>query len=515
MSPTELSQLIELGSNPIPGDAPAGADASNDSDYLAVMSELVKADRIDAGGPPDWNMLEESAVNVLRNKSKDIEIAAALGHALFQRHTYAGLSVALGLLTKLVETFWDNCYPPRPRRRKAQIGALASRFTDYGWFRDHQPKATDFDALDDCVRNAESLASALKQRMPDDPAELDKFIRGLKELAGKRPKPTAAPSAAAPPSGSGVAVGTMADAKGAMSAILSACTFLRKENPSDPVPYAVVRITKWSTITLPASEAAKFQIEPPEASAVDALSHQHKNALWDHLLNGAEAAFRSGDPLWLDLQRYVCAAMAKLGAQFDAAREVVMGLTAMLVRRLGEGVFELRFRNGTPLCSGETRMWVEAELASNRGGQSVPAGGAASNGKLQEASVEARKLAGAGKLKEALQVLQQGLVGSTQGRDRFLWRLGMAQLCFDAQCLQLAAPLLEDCDEEIQRYHIDEWEPTLAVSLAQTLYRCRKSLTLKDKAPPPEAMQRVRESFARLCQLDPLAALGAEPTSQS
>jgi hypothetical protein len=52
----------------------------------------------------------------------------------------------------------------------------------------------------------------------------------------------------------------------------------------------------------------------------------------------------------------------------------------------------------------------------------------------------------------------------------------------------------------------------LAVAVAQTLYRCRKSLTMSEKAPTPEALQRVRESFAWLCQLDPLAALAAEPS---
>ena len=129
-----------------------------------------------------------------------------------------------------------------------------------------------------------------------------------------------------------------------------------------------------------------------------------------------------------------------------------------------------------------------------------------------EAADKARKLAGAGKLKEALGELQDGLSTSAQRRDRFLWRLRMAQLCYDAQRLQLAAPLLEECFEEIKRYHIDEWEPTLAVDVARTLYRCRKSLTSSEKSPAHEALESVRESFAWLCQLDPLAALAAEPS---
>lgn len=241
----------------------------------------------------------------------------------------------------------------------------------------------------------------------------------------------------------------------------------------------------------------------------EALPHQMTNGLWEILLKGAEAAFRSNDPLWLDLQRYVCAAMTGLGVPYEKAKQAVMGQTAALVQRLGPGLFELRFNGGMPLCSGETKMWIETDVApANSGGD----GSAMSNGKLSEASDKARKLVSSGKLKEGLQELYGGLQTCTQRRDRFLWRLHIARLCFEAQRLQLAAPLLEECFDEVQRFHIDEWEPSLAVGVAQTLYRCRKSLTMAEKAPPPEALKRVRESFAWLCQLDPLAALAAEPS---
>ena len=40
----------------------------------------------------------------------------------------------------------------------------------------------------------------------------------------------------------------------------------------------------------------------------------------------------------------------------------------------------------------------------------------------------ARKLASSGKLKEAVTELHEGLLTCTQRRDRFLWRLHIAQL---------------------------------------------------------------------------------------
>jgi len=304
------------------------------------------------------------------------------------------------------------------------------------------------------------------------------------------------------------------DVSGALNAVLNAATFLRKADPTDPVPYALVRVVKWSKISMPTTDQAKFQIPPPEKTVVEALAHQSANGLWEHLLKGAEAAFRSGDPLWLDLQRYTCAAMAGFGAAYEKARLSVMGLTAGLVQRLGSELFDLTFSGGMPLCSGETRMWIETEVMPTvgGGGDGSSAGAAAGDGKLKEAMTTAKKLAGSGKLKDGLKELYSGLTQSMQRRDRFLWRLSIAQLCFDAQRPQLAAPLLEECYDEIQRYHIDEWEPGLAASVADTLYRCRKNVLSKEKAPTPEALRDARDSFAWLCRLDPLAALAAEPS---
>ena len=525
MATLDEGPIIELGRNPIPGDAPSGTDPGDDTNYIEVDAEMNKLGRIEAG-EPDWYQIEQGCRTILSSLAKDAEVASWYGHALFKRNGYAGLAAAIALLTELIRNFWDNMYPARPRRRKARIETLADQFTEGQWFREQQPKTeSDFDAVDLCVTRTEELKGALTEKMPDDPPELDKFIRGLQGQAGKRPKPEApapaaeAEAAAAPsaPAAAGAfAAGEIKDVSGASNALLSACTFLRNADPADPIPYAVVRIVKWAKISMPATEEAKYQIPPPEKTTVEALAHQLANNLWEHLLKGAEAAFRSNDPLWLDLQRYTCAAMTGYGPNYDKARQAVMAATAGLVNRLGEPLFELKFSNGTALCSGETKMWIETEVlpAAGGGGGGEGGGVGAADGRLAEAVTNAKKLAGSGKLKEGLKGLQEGLSQCMQRRDRFLWRLSIARLCFDAQRHQLAAPLLEQCYDDVQRFHIDDWEPSLAASVAETLYRCRKSLASGQKEPLPEDLKSVRDSFAWLCRLDPLAALAAEPSGK-
>lgn len=530
MAQIDEAPIIELGTKPIPGGAPTGADVGDDEEYLFCGKQIAKIGRLDADAEdpnPDWFTTEQNCISILSTKSKDAEVASWLGMALFQRAQYHGLAAAVAMITELVKNFWDGLFPERPRRRKARIESLCDifasgvRVSDGGWFKDFKPTGNDdFDALDLCLKRVDELKAVLTEKMPDDPPDFSKFIRCGKELAGTRPKAAAPAAATAAAAGGGAAApkaagaagsfsaGEIADAGGAINAIFAAATFLRKADPTDPISYGVSRVLKWAKIGLPGDAAARTQLEPPDKNVVDALTHQMANGVWEHLLNNAESAFRSSDPLWLDLQRYSCAAMLNLGPQFEKARQAIMGQTAALIRRLGDGVYELKFKSGQPLCSGETKMWIESDVAPpTKGGG---AGGDMSNGKLTEAADKARKLAGSGKLKEAVAELQEGSQTCTQRRDRFLWRLRIAQLLYDAKRIQLATPLLEECYAEIQRYHIEEWEPTLAVEVASALYRCRKALTAGDK-PAPEALQSVRESFTWLCQLDPVAALAAEP----
>lgn len=518
--------ILALGTTPIPGSAPAGSDVADDEDYLLVQAEMAKLDRIDLGDP-DWFQIESATLNLLQNKSKDVEMACALGYALFRKHRYAGLAATLGMFTDLVKTFWEDLFPTRPRRRKARIESLCEQLVEANWLRDAPPKPDEFDALDLTLERLTTLEEALKERMPDEEPDFNKFRRKLKDMQKERPKPAApapAPAAAAPEGsapqpaavaggGAGFATGEVQDASGAMHAVLAAATFLRKKDAGEPLAYTLPRAVKWARVGLPPSAEARRDIPAPDKNLVEGLEFQFANGVWEHLLTNAEGAFRVEDPLWLDLQRYVCAALLGLGPQFNDARLAVMAMTGALVQRLGSGVYDLTYKGGRALCSGETRMWLEAEVLPTKGGGGGGGGGAA-NGKLTEATDAARKLAAGGKLAEAVGKLQAGLAECAQRRDRFLWKLHIAELCYETQRLQLAAPLLEECADEIKRYRIDEWEPGLAAQVAHTLYRCRKALAAAEKEPHSEVLARVRESYAWLCQLDPVAALAAEPAGR-
>lgn len=59
----------------------------------------------------NWDQVMELCLDVLENRSKDIQIAAWLLEASICQHGFAGLTEGLKLLQGLVENFWDAAYP--------------------------------------------------------------------------------------------------------------------------------------------------------------------------------------------------------------------------------------------------------------------------------------------------------------------------------------------------------------------------------------------------------------------
>ncbi len=102
---------------PIPGDEPAGPYLR----YDPVYDEIKEARREDPDLPQgawetsrktaDWPRVVALAEEVLRRRSKDVQVAAWLTEAALHREGFAGLRRGLELLRDLLEGFWDGVHP--------------------------------------------------------------------------------------------------------------------------------------------------------------------------------------------------------------------------------------------------------------------------------------------------------------------------------------------------------------------------------------------------------------------
>ncbi|WP_207005381.1 type VI secretion system protein TssA [Trinickia mobilis] len=137
MPELELAALLQ----PLPGDAPCGPSLLHDPEFDAIRT----ARRADDPSLPagvwqtelkvaDWQAVETHCVDILKNRSKDLTIAAWLGEAWLQRFGVPALPRCFELIAGLCERFWDGVHPlPRDGDagfRAAPLAWLATAYAD-------------------------------------------------------------------------------------------------------------------------------------------------------------------------------------------------------------------------------------------------------------------------------------------------------------------------------------------------------------------------------------------------
>jgi type VI secretion system protein ImpA len=118
------AQIVDVEGllKPISEDAPAGADPRADTSTSSLYyrtkdarNAARSAERasVEIGSPPpeEWDIVLETAMDILANHAKDLEIASWLVEALVRRHGFEGLRDGLNLLGGIASNFWGTCFP--------------------------------------------------------------------------------------------------------------------------------------------------------------------------------------------------------------------------------------------------------------------------------------------------------------------------------------------------------------------------------------------------------------------
>jgi type VI secretion system protein ImpA len=100
-----------------------------------------------------------------------------------------------------------------------------------------------------------------------------------------------------------------------------AAQFLRQKNPSNPVPYLLLRALRWGEVRA-SSELKPAELKAPAAEVRMTLRAASQAGNWKQVLDVAEAAMSNTcGRAWLDLQRYAVKACDQLG--YAAAAKAV------------------------------------------------------------------------------------------------------------------------------------------------------------------------------------------------
>jgi type VI secretion system protein VasJ len=308
----------------------------------------------------------------------------------------------------------------------------------------------------------------------------------------------------------------------AVTAIREAAKFLRGQDRKSAAPYRLLRSMRWDVlINEPPNDNGKTKIDAPPAPRREYFTKLQTGSQWDKLLDEAEATFPEKPfYFWLDLQRFIVAAMDAIDSDFQHARMAMLQELAILLQRVPK-LPSLTFSDGTRFADPATQSWIEETvmpvLGSGEGGGIGPAGPALESD-LAALFAGAKRILAKGDLAAAIAYLQEGATLDVSGKNRFLRRLHMATICLRGGQPKMARSLLEDLSEEIEKFAITVWEPALALEVWKNLYECYGSLTASaptaGKAGLQEHADRV---FEKMCRLDlsyAPAAAGTKPKTK-
>jgi len=357
--------------------------------------------------------------------------------------------------------------------------------------------------LEEIRHTVHGLLQKKREVEPDEGAEaaVSEEEPASVEEAQAEPAPGAAPAKRKP--GGGPITAEPVDQDDAFQRVTAVASYLRRNDPSSPLPYLLLRGLRWGELRAAGTDVDANLLEAPPTGTRQALKKAANDSDWPQVLELGESAM--GLPCgrgWLDVQRYVFRAANELG-YYQIAAAIRAEVNALLADY--PALRQAELLDGTPAANPETQAWID-EIAPAPPAEAAYAPAAmedateASQPEAMDANDLALQAARSGRPQEAIEILSREATAEKSGRGRFQRRLQLAQLCMSMGYERIAHPILEQLATEIDSRGLEGWEAatTVAQPLA-LLYRCLEKL---DTAP--ELKQKV---YDRICRLDPLQAL--------
>ena len=542
-----------LAVQPISGDLPAGEDARYEPEYACILEEIEKLSFSGQGTPVSWTAVEKNAFVLLADKSKDLQIASYLGVALWHNHGLDGLVYGIRVLVGLLENFWESGWPALKRMR-GRVNAIDWwHERTYAFLQEQGSTAIPVPAvqhrellellgkLDELVAALMPDASPLRDLLaatgrltvapevvaepatPEPPAEQHTTEQATPAVApvkapeqAPQPVPPEQQPAPAPASVSAPAQPAQqapppqaptppVSDTGDIAVLFrhftaSGHAYLapaKQATPSRAMLWQLSRLLVWGGIqTLPVAEEGETLLPVPDMGVLD-RARQKLGAPESCLQAALEAEdFFVTAPFCLDTQHIIHQALLALGPAFAEAASAVAGETANFASRLA-GVTDLRFTDGTPFASPQTRTWIQ--------GLNQPQRQTHTQRFSQTAGIPVSVLAGSTpappvppSLGAALQKLESAKSSSLSENLRL--NIQQLHLLRENGVALAALPLAEALFLEITGRDLDSWDPALAI---ETLIAVRNVFVLAPDAYEAE----LREARRRIARITPAAAL--------
>lgn len=359
----------------------------------------------------------------------------------------------------------------------------------------------------------DAVGSLLDKKRETEPDEVPKSDAVVQAEVHDEPAPVPVKASLADPpsivSKQPVSSAKLTTTEQAYEVVIQVAEFLRAQDRSSVTPYLLVRSLRWGELRSSGMEAS--QLEAPPTEIRQKLKQLLNNGDWDELISSAEAAAALPcGRAWLDLHRYVCHALTERG--YGTVAKAICSELRALIEDL-PSLPDSLLNDDTPAANPETREWLTKEVIVQKNEkdveslpnitlihteeQSVAEAGSNGSADVFETALE---LARSHRFSEAMDALARQPLREHSGREKFLRRLQISQLCLATGQFSIAYPILHDLFSEIEARKLLEWEnSSFIVQPLSLLVRCI------DKTS--QGTEQRSHIYNLVCRLEPAEAL--------
>lgn len=518
---------------PISEDEPGGGDCRLGGEFNQLLSLVVNRSRA-SDFQPQWVDASKMAIDILKNKSKDLGVVVRLIEASFVTDGFPVLADGLIIINRMLEEFLETCYPEydeydhEPRANTIMsLQELITRQTNikYGEPHEYNPSyANRAEAdreklvLDTIVQQLDKLDKFTYENFGDDAPDINDLKKDYKTFHNKmmaqyqvfveQDKSAAAAEASAVEDMLQGEIDQAADEerranlpkitkepedlKDTIERLHDCVNFLLENKPDDVLPYALNRILYWySTLFFGSSES-------PKADDKQKVLELVAGEQWKDLIKQCELTFKNGGHHWLDLQRFIFMASEKLGGKYTAVGEMIANFAGDYSMKKPM-LLDVQLPDSTPAASAETNEWLKDQQKSKGGG-----GGGGDEDIYREKIAEATALAQKGSIGEAIKMLADSANTARSGRENYYWRLHTVEFCMLIGQAKTAVPYAEKLVDDIVKEEVSSWENSDFIGrVYKTAYDCILSGLGAQQAPK----EKVDYYYNLVCSVNPGAFL--------
>lgn len=373
-------------------------------------------------------------------------------------------------------------------------------------------------ALEETQVTVKNLLNRKREKEPDAPVEP---VGGEEEPAVEetvtyeQPSYGAAPVAAPVKKKAGALAAEPVDADDALARVVTVARYLRVLDIYSPAPYLMLAGYRFGELRAGGETIDAMKLEAPPTEIRQGMKKAAMESNWEEVYKLCiDALALPCGRGWLDLHRYAAKCCTEMGWYHEGTRRGIVSMVRGMLQDYPD-LHKMTLMDDTPTANGETLAWIESDVLVGGAGAAaatpepaytLPPAVSYSQPAPEEvgAPVDAWELAQqalrAGRVREAVELIDREGKMERSGRGRFLRRTQLARIFIDSGNEPMALPILEQLASEIDSRGLEDWEPseTIAHPLS-LLYRC---LARTDREN-----EMVKKLYAKLCRLDPVAAM--------